>query len=357
MQQTTMIHAGRWAVLVLVTILCAAFVSLAAAPVRADDGPQVKVMSRNLYLGADLLPVVEAPDIPTLMERAATVVRTVRATDFPTRARALAAEIDAEDPWLIGLQEVSLWRRGAMGILDGPTTQAETVVYDFLDLLMQRLAARGLDYTVVIKQSNFDAEVPTALGYDIRLTQRNVILARTDPPARKLQLSNARRGQYTVNSSFPTSFGTLTDTRGWLSVDAKVAGSSFRFVDTHLDSYVPQVRQAQIAELLAGPASTGKPVVLVGDLNAQPRSNVIGQVRAAGLKDAWAVAGKGPGYTCCQAEKLKNKRSILDRRIDYVFAEPALQVRKARLVGHQVSDRIGGLWPSDHAGVVSTLLP
>ena len=91
---------------------------------NAGDAPQIKAMSRNLYLGADLLPVVSAPDIPTLMERAATVAKTVHATDFPTRAKALAAEIQAEEPWLIGLQEVSLWRRGATGVLDGPVTPA-----------------------------------------------------------------------------------------------------------------------------------------------------------------------------------------------------------------------------------------
>lgn len=357
MKPNTIIHIGRWPVLALVMILCAAFVSLAAAPVRAGDAPQVKVMSRNLYLGADLLPVVSAPNIPTLMERAATVVHTVNATDFRTRAKALAKEIQRTGPWLIGLQEVSLWRRGAAGVLDGPKTPAKTVVYDFLDLLLQRLAARNLHYTVVIKQSNFDAEVPTALGYDIRLTQRNVILARTDLPASKLKLSNARRGQYVVNSSFPTSFGTLTDTRGWVSVDASVAGHTFRFIDTHLDSYVSAVREAQIAELLAGPADTGKRVVVVGDLNDTPTSNVVKQVLAADLKDSWVAAGKGSGYTCCQAEKLKNKNSVLDRRIDYVFAETGLQVRAAKLVGHQKSDRIGGLWPSDHAGVVSTLVP
>ncbi|MEA2026222.1 MAG: hypothetical protein U9O18_05995, partial [Chloroflexota bacterium] len=69
MGSNRILHTRRWPLLALVMILCAAFVSLAAAPVRAGGGPQVKVMSRNLYLGADLLPVVSAPDIPTLMER------------------------------------------------------------------------------------------------------------------------------------------------------------------------------------------------------------------------------------------------------------------------------------------------
>jgi len=346
-------QVGRWSILALVAILCVAFVSLAAAPVRAGDAVKVKVMSRNLYLGADLLPLVSDPDmsLPELMEKAATVVHTVHATDFPTRAKALAKEIDAEDPWLVGLQEASLWRRGPLG---GP---AETVVYDFLDLLLQQLSKRGLHYEVVVKQSNFDAEVPTALGYDIRLTQRNAILARTDLPAGKLQLSNRQKAAYAVNTPIELRGATIYDTRGWVSVDAKVGGSTFRFIDPHLDSYMPRVRLAQVKELLADPANTPKKVVLVGDLNAQPTSPVVSQVLAARLKDAWATAGKGAGYTCCQAEKLKNKTSILDRRIDYVFAETGLQVRKAKLVGQQKSDRIGGLWPSDHAGVVATFVP
>ena len=344
-------QAGRWPVLALIVVLCAAFVSLAAAPVRAGDAPQVKVMSRNLYLGADLLPVVSAPDLPTLMQRAATVVNTLHATDFPTRAKALAKEIDDEDPWLVGLQEASIWSRGPLG---GPAT---TEVYDFLDLLLQQLSKRGLHYEVVVKQKNFDAEVPTALGYDIRLTQQNAILARTDLPADKLQLSNPMKAVYAVNTPIDLLGTQIFDTRGWVSVDAKVSGSTIRFIDTHLDSYVPAVRQAQIAELLTGPANTGRKVVLVGDLNAEPQSNVIDQVRAAGLKDNWLIAGKGAGPTCCQPEKLKNKKSSLDRRIDYVFTEAGLQVRKTKRVGHETSDRVGGLWPSDHAGVVSTFIP
>ena len=191
---------------------------------------------------------------------------------------------------------------------------------------------------------------------DVRLTQRNAILVRAGLP-----YANTQAEYFDTNTTFPDIGGipgnNLTDLRGWVSVDAKVSGSTIRFIDTHLDSYGPAVRQAQIAELLTGPASTGRKVVLVGDLNAEPQSNVIDQVRAAGLKDNWLIAGKGAGPTCCQPEKLKNKKSSLDRRIDYVFTEAGLQVRKTKRVGHETSDRVGGLWPSDHAGVVSTFIP
>src|SRR5581483_7765632 len=85
----------------------------------------------------------------------------VEATDFPGRAQALAREIDLVRPDAIGLQEAAL---------GGPATH---VAYDFVSLLVEALAARGLHYAPVAVSSNYDAEVPTSLGEDVRLTDRD----------------------------------------------------------------------------------------------------------------------------------------------------------------------------------------
>ena len=71
-------------------------------------------------------------------------------------------------------------------------------------------------------------------------------------------------------------------TRGWTTVDAKVRGSKqFRFVNTHLEAFdneaeVPSFRAQQAAELVApgGPATSKLPVVLVGDLNSDVKTEV-----------------------------------------------------------------------------------
>ena len=53
---------------------------------------------------------------------------------------------------------------------------------------------------------------------------------------------------------------------------------------------------------------------------------------------------------------LDNPVSKLDERIDYVFVRDA-DVRECRVVGDQPEDRTrpGGIWPSDHAGVVARI--
>lgn len=77
----------------------------------------------------------------------------------------------------------SLYRTGAPDSFFGNPTLAENVELDFLELLLNE---RGLHYSPVTVTENTDAETPgyTAPGVlqDIRLTDRDVILARTDPP-------------------------------------------------------------------------------------------------------------------------------------------------------------------------------
>ena len=73
-------------------------------------GKQVDVMTRNLYLGADLAPAIAATTPDELSAANGQILREVIANDFPTRAKGLAQEILTEKPDLVGLQEVALWR-------------------------------------------------------------------------------------------------------------------------------------------------------------------------------------------------------------------------------------------------------
>src|SRR5689334_19406041 len=56
-------------------------------------GQIARVMTRNLYLGADLAPVIAAADLASLVAGGGAVFRQVTATNFPVRAKGLAAEI------------------------------------------------------------------------------------------------------------------------------------------------------------------------------------------------------------------------------------------------------------------------
>ncbi len=351
--------------------LFAAFVIAAIAvpgnAVGAGGSPEVRVMTRNLYIGADIFRPFAVPVDDALLEIAA-VYETVQQTDFAERAEALADEVLENQPHLIGLQEVALIRRQSPGdVFVGNPVPAETVDADYLQILLDALAARGLDYTVVSVVENVDVELPLLLPPlldDVRLTDRDVILARSD-----VAVANEAHGNYGDFVVVELSGLAIEFKRGWNAVDATVDGRAYRFVNTHLEVGGPfgaatQVLQA--AELVGLVDGQTLPLIVVGDINSSPQSasqQAYGQLIAAGFADAWLAqeVPPGPGLTCCHEETLMNEQPDLSSRIDVVFARSAVPDpivhAAADVVGDEPDDRTpSGLWPSDHAGVVASLL-
>uniref|UniRef100_A0AAU2JRQ8 Endonuclease/exonuclease/phosphatase family protein n=1 Tax=Streptomyces sp. NBC_00049 TaxID=2903617 RepID=A0AAU2JRQ8_9ACTN len=330
-------------------------------------------MTRNLYLGADLAPVLAATSSEALVAAVTTAYANVQATNFPERADALADEIAESDPHLVGLQEAVLWRSQTPA---GPES-ATYVEYDFLKILLKRLAARGKHYKAVATitvGSDFEAPRATPTGLqDIRLTDRDVLLARTDLPARVFSVTNPQAATFQSHVPLclpllgcPTN-PPLQIRRGWVAADATVGGRTARVVTTHLEPLVPAVQEAQTDELLAGPLKTKLPTVLLGDLNsaaggvgALPGSTdtqTHNKLLAAGFTDAWTAARpRNPGFTCCHAADLRNPTPTLTQRIDYVLFRGHVHALTTSRVGDTQADRTpSGLWPSDHAGVRSVL--
>lgn len=349
-------HRPRVLAAVLVALL--ASLTTAAAPPSAQREREVSVMTRNLYLGTDLGGILSAGNVSELLAASSTAWARVLASDVPARADAMAGEIAAAAPALVGLQEATLYRTGPFD-LGAPAT---TVVYDFTQLVVDRLGARGLHYDVAVTQDEFDGELPafTSEGLrDIRLTDRDVILARADLPDSSLLVTNPAVGHFATNLVVSTPFGAITILRGWTALDAQVRGKGFRFVNTHLEAFADVIQRAQGAELRAGPLVTALPVVVVGDLNspADGSGATYNDMVAAGFSDAWpAVHPAAPGFTCCQAADLRNATSQLDERIDLVLFRGAFHAGAADVVGDEPADRTpSGLWPSDHAGVSAAL--
>jgi endonuclease/exonuclease/phosphatase family metal-dependent hydrolase len=316
------------------------------------------VMTRNLYLGVDLLPLFVVPPEQVPAQVAANWAM-VQATDFPARATALAREVEEAEPDLIGLQEAMLWRIQSPGDFFTGNTPATDVVYDFVAILLAELEARGRHYAVIAEVTGLDGELPSNTGDDLRLTFRNVILARTDLPASELKLSNAQTGNFATNLVVPLGGQAFTILRGWAAVDVKVRGKSLRFVTTHLEAFSELVQVAQADEVLAGPANTNLPVVLVGDFNSNANGSgtaTYGNLITAGFADAWPLARADSGFTCCQAEDLRNETSLLSERIDLALFRGDFTVDEVDILGETAADRTdSGLWPSDHAGIVATL--
>lgn len=345
-------------------------IASAAAPraqPSAAPGPNrlIRLMTQNVYHGVDaeIFAVPQATSQADLLDKVAAVYNGYLARNFPERAAALALEIYLTRPDLIGLQEAILVRTQQPA--DGAATPATFVKLDYVQILLDALAARGLAYKVVTQSVGFDLELPSALGFDVRHTDREVILARADLSAADLTLSNPLAGNFAVSCPIPSSFGPIPIRRGWVAVDATVRRRTFRFLSTHLDGdclpFTSAYQQAQAAELIAGPGATDLPVVLVGDLNSPADGSGVTYNTltgaTAGLTDTWTMSGLGAGLTCCQADDLRNNESSLTQRIDLVLFRGAFTPLAAITIGDRpVFKTSSGMWPSDHAGVVAGLL-
>ena len=348
------------------------------ASVPGQSVRDLTVMTRNLYVGADFAPVFDpaAPGGPIF--QASLAWDDVKQNDFTRRAEALADEVAAARPDLIGLQEVDAFYSGPAD--GGPFggQPATTVESDYLQILLGELGERGLHYGVVAEVKTYDGELPIFPDLtrpltpenmkDFRLIDRDVILARTDLPNSQMKLSNVRTGRYAAQETnaftvpgFPPVVA--ESDVGWASVDVKARGKEFRFITTHLTPTQTGTTQlAQAAELLAGPANTPMPVILVGDLNSPADGTgtaSYANLIAAGFRDAWGDTHPHQlGYTYGHAEILNDRADTVGFRwrIDYVLSRGDLAALAADVVGEEPADfDRHGIWASDHAGVVATL--
>ena len=342
-------------------------------PAHAEPPATLKVMEQNLYLGGTVSTLALATTPQQLATAIAQFWASVQATNFPERADSIADGIAAESPHIIGLSEAALWRTGpADGIGNPNGGNAAVVVYDTIQILLDKLAARGHHYTAIAVSSDADREITlrTAAGLrDIRWTDRNAILVRTDLPTQVFSVGTPVVQRYEVMAAtfVPVLNLVVTTPHSWLSVDVTLRGRKVRFVTTHLSPLNPAVQAAELDELLAGPLDTSDPTVLTGDLNsaADPGTGVPGftetptyiDLLVAGFQDAWmANHANDPGYTCCQALNLRNDPSSLVVRIDYILTRGAISAVTTHRVGVDPEDRtVSGMWPSDHAGLVSVL--
>jgi len=318
-------------------------------------------MTRNLYVGAAFDPLLNATpeEIP---ERVAQVYTTILSSQFPCRAEAIADEIIQNQPDLVGLQEAELLRvYSPCGSSISNPPQPMAFAIDYVQILIDALEHRSAHYAVAASVTNTDVTVTSETGDTIRLTDRDVILMRTDLSATEFSVSNPQAGNF--KARFTVQIGgtggpSLTVLRGWCSVDVKVCGKLVHIVNTHLDPLDPLIQYAQADELLAGPLRTSRPVIAIGDFNASPSSATYGSFIRASFHDAWTLANHGdPGFSCCQAADLLNPTSQLSTRIDLIlFHSSRIKVNDVVLVGANSTDRLSsGQWPSDHAGVVGTL--
>jgi endonuclease/exonuclease/phosphatase family metal-dependent hydrolase len=333
--------------------LLATIAVFACAPrARAEDPHTLRVMTQNLFIGTFYRELMAARTPQEFASAVTLTYQHIQATKPAERMAAIAREIAKAEPDLIGVQQAAIVRTGSK-------PPATTVELDYVKILLAELAKSGRHYKVVAVVPGLDAEAPNSLGFFVRLTTRDVLLARRDDDAR---LDNLQIRQFLGAAIFPTPAGVLTDPSGFAAIDVTVRGQSLRFVTTHLD-VTPTVSFFQALELVQATSDTSMPTVLVCDCNAtpdvpsDPSFASYRLLRDAGFIDAFRLARPDqPGLTCCQAEDLRNQASAVSRRIDLVQFRGPFRVMHADVVGASPGDRTPSrLWPSDHAGVIVTL--
>jgi hypothetical protein len=389
-----------------------AALTLALLPGVADakakgkkKGHQLTVMTRNLYLGADLSPALEATSVDGAVNAAYQIEQQVHRTKFPSvRAALLANEIKKRKPEIVGLQEAALWRTGPYdptAITGNPkATQVDPQGGDFLSDLLSQLNKGGkksaasskkkgpaLRYRIAVVKTEFDYELPVNQGsgglgacstpgvcHNERLTMRDAILVRNG-----VKVSNASSG--TFNTLLRVKVGGVLNvdvTRGWAAADLKANGRKVHVVDSHLEAFdsaanntgsdgktYPKggIREAQAKQLIApgGPTSSKLPALLIGDFNSD--SPVHGDQVDPGdalayralLAGGWSErAFTPPPFGCCiQDPNLSNPSSAgVTHRVDHIMSNSKkVKFRKGGLT----TTYANGLWSSDHFGVWSQL--
>lgn len=366
-------------------------VTLFAQSAEARKGEStVKVMTRNLYLGADLSPGTRATSVPELVDGAGQILNEVDANKFQVRSKGLATEILRKRPDLVGLQEAALWRDAPCDTpIIPPSATHVRKGGDFLGLLMDRLNKTGRNYRLVVAEPEFDFQVwantdgdratgePFGCEIEGRLTMRDAILARRGAG---VQTKDPEGANFETLLQVTPGGAKVDVTRGWTAVNAKVGDSPrFRFVNTHLEAFDNQpsnhtnqgtdvgngkVRKAQAQELVApgGPATGSKPVILVGDLN----SDVKTQLKPGdGAADWWlrshgfAERSTSDPLSCCLNASVLTVGgggdvSQFDHKVDHIMTDDPSQIRRGRtdVTGRRPHN---GFWDSDHAGLFSAL--
>jgi hypothetical protein len=380
-------------------------VLLTLAWCTAANAATTKVMTRNLYLGADVgVALKQLPDMPAAAQF---MWEQVQATDITRRAPLFAAEAARERPDVIGLQEATTWSCSTG--LGGN----RRVVFDFTRDFLAATTAAGTPYVIAAADGRTATNPGFSLGPIPFLTrihdpQTFQPLFGTDDADCGLQTMDALLVRADLASDvlaagtfdYPTETAlaplVLVVPRGFAWADIRIGGTPVRFVTTHLESFwapgeVPRAA-LQAAELVRTLEPTSMPLVAMGDFNSDPRDprdpsdNPAGQpeasttcpeqvgsdarcsaywtMRDAGYVDAgpdaadprnftWGTSAllAGPDLARLPAALRTGNRFGFTDRFDFTFVRNGARTIDAHLIGHTWPEG-PDLWDCDAPGQV-----
>ena len=387
MSVTRCIRLGVVLTMALVSLLVGPF-SARTVSAESSDSQKITVMTQNLYLGADVAEALKL--MPDIAAAAQYLWESVRDTDFPARAPALAAEAATINPVVIGLQEATTWS------CTPDASTAPVVVFDFTSDYLKATAKNGPGYVVATKDgakafSPGYAIEPIVGATVVRDPARFQPLFGTDQASCGFQIADALLvrsdmaervtavGVGTYDDVLEVIPGFITVERGYAWADLDLDGTTVRFVTTHLESvWSPNVEPnsvRQARQLLQITSEVTGPIVVMGDFNADPRDprgpgdlNPAGQPESSaacrgrtcnaywimvdgGFTDAgpdvtdsknatWGADETlaGPDLDRVPAAVASGNRVGYTERLDYVFARGEIRIVSSEVVGNT--------WPS-----------
>ena len=392
-------------------LLLALLLTAISIPPASADENQLTVMSRNLYLGADVGVALEK--IPDFSVAAQFMWDQVAATDFKKRAPLLASEAISHGADVIGLQEATHW------YCKKNFWSKNVVIYDFTEEFLRATKTQGSEYVLASRDGvnalNIGYSIPAipyltmvndpesfqpifgsdkaACGFEIG----DAIVVKRELASQVLNVGNS---EYEASYSIVPKIMTIY--RGYTWIDLDFGGSKTRIVSTHLESLwdkekIPNAAM-QANQLISDLQTTNMPLIVIGDFNSDPRdpratsdSNPGGQpeasevckaqvkqptltsaidtcnaywlMRRAGFIDSGPDALNPENYSwgmnalLTGPDPIRNKAALemgnqygFTDRLDYVFLKNGATVLNSRLIGNNAPER--GMWATDHAGLV-----
>ena len=387
-------------------LLAIVMVSTSFMPAASAEEP-ITVMSRNLYLGADVGVALEL--IPDFSAAAQFMWSQVAATDFSKRAPVLAAEVINSGADVVGLQEATNW------YCKKNLWSKKTIVFNFTEEFLAATKSLGHEYVLASKDGvdalNIGYSIPAipfltmvedpkifqplfgsdkaACGFEIG----DALVVKKELASKVLQVGNT---EYEASYSIVPKIMTIY--RGYTWADIDFNGSAVRVVTTHLeslwDSGITPNAALQAKQLVTDLAKTDMPLIVIGDFNSDPRdprvdskSNPGGQpessaicpaqvdmptidsaidncnaywiMRRAGFSDAGPDSAKGANYTWGMSallagpelERYKaalamgNNYGFTDR-LDYIFSKNGVKASSAKIIGNTWPQ--GSTWACDN---------
>ena len=375
-------------------LACVALLLTSTTPAQAVDQP-LTVMSRNLYLGADVGVALDL--IPDFSAAAQFMWSQVAATDFSKRAPVLAEEVISQNADIVGLQEATHW------YCKKNVLSKKVVVFDFTQQFLDATKKLGHEYVLATRNGvsafNIGYSIP-AIPYLTMVNDPATFqpLFGSDKASCGFEIGDAivikkelaQEIDQVGNTEYEASYSIvpklMTIYRGYTWLDLHHNGSNVRIVSTHLESLwdknkIPNsVLQSQ--QLISDLASTKTPVIVIGDFNSDPRdprpnteSNPGGQpeasktckaqrnnpslstaietcnpywmMRKAGYVDAgpdaqnpdnftWGMSAllAGPDLARFKAGKAMGNDYGFTDRLDYIFLKNGAKVVSAKVVGN-----------------------